>query len=159
MSAVSRINHVSINAKDLAASVDFYADVLGAEPVATPNFGLPVQWLRLGESQLHLFEVDVDPLSHHHFAVTVEELEPVYRRAEARGAFDFDAFGNHLVELPGDMAQTYLRDPAGNLVEIDTPGASRLPEALRSQLRRLEDMHPQTAENMSARLPARGASG
>ena len=156
VSAASRINHVSVNAKDLAASVDFYADVLGAEPVATPNFGLPVQWLRIGASQLHLFEVDVDPLSHHHFAVTVELLEPVYRRAEARGAFDFDAFGNHLVELPGDMAQTYLRDPAGNLVEIDTPGASRLPEALRSQLKRLEDMHPQTAENMSARLSARG---
>ena len=152
MSTASRINHVSVNAKDLAASVDFYVEVFGAEPVATPNFGLPVQWLRLGESQLHLFEVDVEPLSHHHFAVTVEDLEPVYRRAEARGAFDFEAFGNHLVELPGDMAQTYLRDPAGNLVEIDTPGASRLPEALRSQLERLEDMRPQTAENLSARL-------
>ncbi len=56
------------------------------------------------------------------------------------------------------MAQTYLRDPAGNLVEIDTPGASRLPEALRSQLERLEDMRPQTPENMSARLDAGGAS-
>jgi len=152
MSPASRINHVSVNASDLAASVAFYVDVLGAEPLATPNFGLPVQWLAVGESQLHLFEVDVDPPSHHHFAVTVADLEPVYRRAEARGAFDSEAFGNHLVELPGDMVQTYLRDPAGNLVEIDTPGASRLPEALRSQLQRLEDMRPQTAENMAARL-------
>jgi catechol 2,3-dioxygenase-like lactoylglutathione lyase family enzyme len=154
MSAASRINHVSVNAKDLAASVDFYVDVFAAERLATPNFGLPVQWLGIGESQLHLFEVDVDPLSHHHFAVTVAELEPVYRRAEARGAFDFEAFGNHLIELPGDMVQTYLRDPAGNLVEIDTPGAGRLPEELRSQLKRLEDIRPQTAENMSARLYA-----
>jgi len=152
MHSVSRLNHVSVNAKDLGASVDFYVDVFGAEPLATPDFGLPVQWLGIGESQLHLFEVDVDPLSHHHFAVTVQDLEPVYRRAEARDAFDFEAFGNHLVELPGDLAQTYLRDPAGNLVEIDTPGASRLPEALRSQLKRLEDMRPQTAENLSARL-------
>ena len=157
MAAASRINHVSVNAKDLAASVEFYVEVFGAEPLATPNFGLPVQWLGIGESQLHLFEVDVDPLSHHHFAVTVADLEPVYRRAEARGAFDDEAFGNHLVELPGDMAQTYLRDPAGNLVEIDTPGASRLPEDLRSQLERLEDMRPQTAENMSARLYADSA--
>jgi hypothetical protein len=94
----------------------------------------------------------VDPLSHHHFAVTVQDLEPVYRRAEARGAFDYEAFGNHLVELPGDMVQTYLRDPAGNLVEIDTPGAGRLPEELRAQLKRLEDMRPQTPENKSARL-------
>lgn len=149
---MSRINHVSVNAKDLAASVDFYVDVFGAEPLPTPNFGLPVQWLAIGASQLHLFEVDVDPLSHHHFAVTVADLEPVFRRAEARAAFDFVAFGNNLVELPGDLAQTYVRDPAGNLVEIDTPGASRLPEALRAQLKRLEDMHPQTEENMSGRL-------
>ena len=152
MTAVARINHVSVNAKDLATSVEFYVDVFGAEPIATPNFGLPVQWLRLGESQLHLFERDVDPLSHHHFAVTVEDLEPVYRRAEARGAFEDRAFGHHLVELPGDMTQTYLRDPAGNLIEIDTPGASRLPEHLRSRLTRLEDMRPQTAENLAGRL-------
>ena len=157
MSAVKRINHVSVNAKDLAASVDFYVDVFEAERLATPNFGLPVQWLGLGASQLHLFEVDVDPLRNHHFAVTVEDLEPVHRRAEARGAFDFEAFGNNLVELPGDMAQTYLRDPAGNLIEIDTPGASRLPEELRSQLKRLEDMRPQTDENMAARLYAGGS--
>ena len=150
--SVSRLNHVSVNAKDLAASVAFYVEVLGAEPIATPNFGIPVQWLRIGESQVHLFEVDVDPLSHHHFAITVEDLEPVYRRLEARGAFDFEAFGNHLIELPGDMVQTYLRDPAGNLVELDTPGVASIPEELRSQLRRLEDIRPQTAENMAGRL-------
>jgi catechol 2,3-dioxygenase-like lactoylglutathione lyase family enzyme len=156
MAPASRINHVSVNAKDLAASVEFYEDVFGAERLPTPDFGLPVQWLAIGESQLHLFEKDVEPLSHHHFAITVDELEPVYRRAEARGAFDFDAFGNHLVELPGDLAQTYVRDPAGNLIEIDTPGAGRLPEALRSQLVRLKDMRPQTAENRSARLYPHG---
>jgi catechol 2,3-dioxygenase-like lactoylglutathione lyase family enzyme len=152
MSAARRINHVSVNAKDLAASVEFYVDVFGAEPVATPNFGLKVQWLAIGESQLHLFEVDVEPLSHHHFALTVEDLEPVYRRAEARDAFDYEAFGNHLIELPGDMVQTYLRDPAGNLLELDTPGVGSLPEALRSQLKRLEDIRPQSDQNMAGRL-------
>ena len=152
MSAAARINHVSVNAKDLATSVEFYVDVFGAEPIATPNFGLPVQWLALGDTQLHLFRRDAEPQSHHHFGITVEDLEPVYRRAEARGAFEDRAFGNHLVELPGDMTQTYLRDPAGNLIEIDTPGASRLPDELRSRLKRLEDMRPQTAENMAGRL-------
>ena len=48
MAAASRINHVSVNATDLAASVEFYVDVLGAGPLATPNLGLPVQWLGLG---------------------------------------------------------------------------------------------------------------
>lgn len=152
MATANRINHVSVNAKDLATSVEFYVEVFGAEPIPSPNFGLPVQWLRLGGSQLHLYEADVDPPRAHHFAVTVEHLEPVYRSLEARGAFDYETFGNHLVELPGDLAQTYLRDPAGNLVEIDTPGASRLPEALRSQLKPIQDIRPQSAENMSGRL-------
>jgi catechol 2,3-dioxygenase-like lactoylglutathione lyase family enzyme len=113
------INHVSVNARDLGESVDFYLDVLGAEPIPTPNFGVPVQWLALGRTQLHLFERDLQPTSHHHFAVAVDDLEPVYRAAARRGAFDMTAFGNHLVELPGDVVQLYLRDPGGNLVEID----------------------------------------
>ena len=150
--SVLRINHVSVNAKDLGTSVDFYVAVFGAVPLDTPNFGFPVQWLGLGESQVHLFQKDVQPLSHHHFAVTVEELGPVYDRAAERDAFDHTAFGNHLVELPGDVAQTYVRDPAGNLIEIDTPGASRLPERLRAVMRPLSDFNPQEGENLTARL-------
>src|SRR3954466_11567100 len=73
----SRINHVSVNACDLEASVDFYVDLLGAERIATPNFGLPVQWLGLGRTQLHLFEKDVQPTSQHHLGITVDDLEPV----------------------------------------------------------------------------------
>src|SRR6187455_2439899 len=45
MRVSGRINHVSVNARDLEESVDFYVDLLGAERIATPNFGLPVQWL------------------------------------------------------------------------------------------------------------------
>ncbi len=84
----ARINHVSVNAKDLQESVDFYVDLLGAEPIPTPNFGIPVQWLALGRTQLHLFERDIQPTSHHHLGITVDDLEPVYRAAERRGAFD-----------------------------------------------------------------------
>ena len=146
------INHVSVNALDLEQSVDFYVDLLGAEPIATPNFGIPVQWLALGGTQLHLFERDLTPTSHHHFGVTVDDLEPVYRAADKRGAFDDVAFKNRLVELPGDVVQLYVRDPAGNLVEIDSPGKDRLPEDMRAQLKQLWDFNPHTEEQMSARL-------
>ncbi len=148
----SRVNHVSVNARNLQESVDFYADLLGAQPIPTPNFGLPVQWLALGRTQLHLFERDLQPTSHHHFAVTVEDVEPVYRAAERRGAFERTAFGNHLVELPGDVVQLYVRDPAGNLVEIDQPGVERLPEDLRALLKGLWEFNPQDDENMRGRL-------
>ena len=148
----SRINHVSVNALNLQESVDFYVDLLGAERIATPNFGIPVQWLALGRTQLHLFERDLKPTSHHHLGITVDDLEPVYRAAERRGAFDDEAFRNRLVELPGDVVQLYVRDPAGNLVEIDHHGADRLPEDLRARLKGLWDFNPQDAEQMSARL-------
>jgi catechol 2,3-dioxygenase-like lactoylglutathione lyase family enzyme len=148
----TRINHVSINARDLAESVDFYADLLGAEAIPTPNFGLPVQWLALGRTQLHLFERDIQPTSHHHLGITVDDLEAVYRVAERRRCFEYEAFGNHLVQLPGDLVQLYIRDPSGNLVELDQHGADRLPDDMRAQLKRLSDVHPQSDENMRGRL-------
>jgi catechol 2,3-dioxygenase-like lactoylglutathione lyase family enzyme len=149
---MAHINHVSVNALNLEESVQFYEDLLGAERLATPNFGLPVQWLGLGGTQLHLFERDLHPTSHHHFAVTVDDVEPVYRAAERRNAFDHDAFGNNLVELPGDIVQLYVRDPAGNLMEVDQHGVGRLPDDLRGQLKGLWEFHPQSDENMRGRL-------
>ena len=148
-----RINHVSVNARDLQRSTAFYVELFGAEPIATPNFGLPVQWLALGSTQLHLFEKPLQPTSHHHFAITVDDLEPVYDFAQARDAFDHGAFGHHLFRLPGDVAQLYVRDPSGNLLEIDAPGADALPERIRAEARIFEDVHPQSPETLRARLP------
>ncbi|MEA2245928.1 MAG: hypothetical protein QOH46_457 [Solirubrobacteraceae bacterium] len=148
----ARINHVSVNARDLAASVGFYADLLGAREIPTPNFGIRVRWLALGDTQLHLFERDVEPPSNHHFAVTVDDLEPVYHRAAELGVFERETFKHHLIELPGDIAQMYVRDPAGNLLEVDAAGASLLPDALRQDMKRLADMQPQSDENLRGRL-------
>jgi len=111
-----------------------------------------VQWLALGRTQLHLFQKDVAPPSHHHLGITVDDLEPVYRAAERRGAFDREAFGNHLVELPGDLVQLYVRDPTGNLVELDHHGVDRLPDDIRAQLKGLWSFNPQDDEHMRARL-------
>jgi catechol 2,3-dioxygenase-like lactoylglutathione lyase family enzyme len=147
-----RINHVSVNARHLRESVNFYVELLGAEPIPTPNFGVPVQWLALGRTQLHLYEQDLQPTSLHHFAVTVDDLEPAYRVGHRLDAFDRQAFGNHLVELPGDVVQLYVRDPSGNLVEIDQYGAGRLPDDLRTVLRGIWDINPQSDENMRGRL-------
>jgi catechol 2,3-dioxygenase-like lactoylglutathione lyase family enzyme len=71
-----------VAALDLRRSTDFYVELLGAGPIATPNFAIPVQWLAVGRTQLHLFERDLQPTSHHHFAVTVDDVEPVYRAAQ-----------------------------------------------------------------------------
>ena len=161
MSMDSQINHVSVNALSLQESVEFYVDLLEAELIPTPNFGLPVQWLALSETQLHLFERPLEPTSHHHFGITVDDLERAYRAADRRSAFDYQSFGNHLVLLPGDVVQLYVRDPAGNLVELDQSGADRLPDDMLAQLKRLDDFNPQSDENLRGRLfvPSRRAVG
>jgi lactoylglutathione lyase len=148
----SDINHVSIHAPDLQESVGFYVELLEAEPIPTPNFGVPVQWLAFGRTQLHLFQRDLTPSSHHHLGITVEDIERPYRVAERRDAFEREAFGNHLVLLPGDVVQLYVRDPGQNLVELDFHGAERLPAALRAELVALSDLHPQSDDNLRGRL-------
>jgi YD repeat-containing protein len=148
-----RINHVSVRAIDLEESIRFYVDLLGLEPVPTPNFGHPVQWLRLGEQQFHLFLDDEGPAPRfHHLAVDVDDFEAVVKRARELGLFDGDTFGDSLRELPGGEVQMYIRDPAGNLVEIDWPDASTLDSSVVGELPKLADSVPQSPENQQARL-------
>ena len=46
---------MSIAAADLEESTRFYEEVFGMERIPTPTFADPVQWLRVGDLQLHLF--------------------------------------------------------------------------------------------------------
>ncbi len=150
----SRLNHVSVNASDMERSIGFYERLLGAERIATPDFGFPVQWLALGDTQLHIFDRADDPPTHHHFGVEVDidGLIAAYRMCEDLGNFDQATFSHHLIGLPGDVVQLYVRDPSGNLVELDAVGASRLPDDLRLELRVLEEGRPQLGEHAEARL-------
>ena len=134
MSRAVGLNHVSVVARDLEESIRFYVDVLGLEPLPTPDFGYPVQWLAAGELQVHLFEQPDDPPTHAHFAFTVDDVVGVYEQARALGILEASTFGYAIAELPGGEAQLYIRDPAGNLLELDHPdGAAareRIPEMI-----------------------------
>ena len=127
MGAAVGLNHVSIVARDLAESTRFYVEVLGMSVLATPDFGFPVQWLEVGDQQVHLFERPDEPPATAHLALEVDDFVAVYERARELGVLDRSAFGYAVAELPGGEGQMYLRDPAGNLVEIDHPdgGAAR----------------------------------
>lgn len=146
------INHVSITAADLDTSVRFYTEVFGMERVPAPKFaGLEVAWLRLGAQQLHLLQRG-DPAPYQHFGIDVDDFEAAYvkvRRLEIR---DEETFMRGIVELPGGEAQMYLRDPAGNLVEVNCPDASTLDRSIVTDIVRLEDLVPQDSVGRSARL-------
>ena len=127
------LNHVSVVARDLDESLRFYVEVLGLEPLPTPDFGFPAQWLRAGSLQVHLFERPDPPPTYAHFALEVDDVVALYERARTAGALD-ETFGYTIAELPGGEAQLYVRDPAGNLLELDHPdGAAareRIPEMI-----------------------------
>jgi catechol 2,3-dioxygenase-like lactoylglutathione lyase family enzyme len=155
----ARINHVSVGARELGESVRFYKELFGAEEIDTPNFGYPVRWLRLGDMQIHLFERSAAAPTYHHFALEVDDFETAYRQTRARGTHDRDTMGWHLNELPSGQVQLYIRDPGGNLVEINCPDAAGLSDEIRSELARLRDRYPQDANNAKAHLDLEGLSG
>ncbi len=148
----AHINHVSIGAEDLQDSVQFYTEIFGAEPIDTPNFGFPVQWLRIGGLQLHVFQRPGLAPTYHHVALAVDDFEAVFRATRARGIHDSATMGAHLNELPSGQVQLYIRDPGGNLVEVNWPDSRDLSDELRQEMVRLEDRHPQNESNRSAEL-------
>ena len=148
--AATGINHVSISARDLEESTRFYETVFGLERIATPIFATPVQWLRVGNLQLHLFldESGTAP-SRHHLGLTVDDLDGAY---EAVSNLMSSEWGSELVELPSGQVQLYFRDPAGNLIELNWPDADTLDRSRYPGLRRLADAIPQSAESGQAVL-------
>ena len=55
-------------------------------------------------------------------------------------------------ELNDGSVQLYLRDPAGNLVELNSPDASTLDRSVVTDIRHVRDERPQSAEALRARL-------
>jgi catechol 2,3-dioxygenase-like lactoylglutathione lyase family enzyme len=136
------LNHVSISAVDLAESTRFYVEVLGLEKIPTPTFARPVQWLRVGNLQLHLFvdETDGEAPPRHHLGLTVDDFDEAYRMVKD---YVDDEWGWRLVELPSRQIQLYFRDPAGNLIELNWPDGDTLDREKYPELRKLGEFVPQ----------------
>lgn len=143
------INHVSISATDLEASTRFYEDIFGMERIPTPIFETPVQWLRVGDMQLHLFlDTSGDAPSRHHLGMTIDDFDAAYEAVSARMSGEW---GAELVELPSGQVQLYFHDPAGNLIELNWPDADQIDRS-RYTISKLVDRVPQTAESAQAVL-------
>jgi catechol 2,3-dioxygenase-like lactoylglutathione lyase family enzyme len=148
--AATGINHVSVSARDLEESTRFYVEVLGMERIPTPRFATPVQWLRCGGLQLHLFlDESGETPRRHHLGLTVDDFDAAY---EAVAASASSEWGNDLVELPSGQVQLYFRDPTGNLIELNWPDVTTLDRSRYPTLRRLEDVIPQPPESTEAVL-------
>jgi lactoylglutathione lyase len=147
-----RLNHVSIHANDMEESLRFYIDIFGMERLPSPEFSQHVEWLRLGEQQLHLFLREAPAPELHHIALDVDDFEAAYLKAKELGLLEGEAFGGGVRELPDGAVQMYIRDPAGNLVEIDWPDITTLDRSVIGTIRRIADERPQTGEAARATL-------
>jgi catechol 2,3-dioxygenase-like lactoylglutathione lyase family enzyme len=151
-----RLNHVSVVAKDMAESVRFYTEVLGLEVIPSPTFAFAVTWLAAGDLQVHLFERDgpgSQPPAFHHFGLEMEDFMAVYERVKALDIEEPETFFSAVYELPDGSIQMYVRDPAGNLVELDFPDAASTVERSRvPEYRRLADDVEQAEASRGATL-------
>jgi catechol 2,3-dioxygenase-like lactoylglutathione lyase family enzyme len=134
-------------------SVRFYTEMFGMERINTYTFAFPTQYLRLGDLQLHIFQREqTDAPPFHHIALNVDDLEAAWIRAKELGALDISAFFSPIYELPDGTVQVYLRDPGGNLVELDWPDAESLDREVFGEIPKLADSVPQTDEGLHATL-------
>jgi lactoylglutathione lyase len=127
---------VSVHAYDLEESVRFYMDFFGMQEIPAPDFPTPVRWLRVGDLQLHLFKSENPAPARHHFALDVDDFEAAYLRAAELGIAE-EGYYSNVRELPDGAVQMYVRDPAGNLVEVNWPDVTTLDRTVIPDIRKI----------------------
>lgn len=130
--------HVSVGARDLEESVRFYAGLFGMEELPAPDFPFPVRWLRVGDLQLHLFQSEGPAPATQHFGLDVDDFEAAYRRAKELGIVEGSGYFSNVYELPDGAVQLYVRDPSGNLVEINSPDVTTLDRSAFDEIKKVE---------------------
>ena len=129
--------HVSIGARDLEESVRFYEDFFGMEEVPAPDFTGHVRWPRVGDLKLHPFQDEGSAPVGHHFALGVDDFGAAFRKTRETGARVEGGNYSTVRELPDGAVQMYLRDPAGNLVEVNWRNANTLDRGLIGEIQKI----------------------
>lgn len=115
------VHHVSINVDDVDAALGFYVDVLGLAPRRDrpPDLGVDGAWLDAGAQQVHLILAPPPTARGQHFALLVDDLDAVVDELRGRSVDVSDP-------VPvGRNRQSFLHDPAGNLIELHQAASSR----------------------------------
>ena len=118
--SVLALHHVSLVVEDTARALDFYHGILGiAIDEQRPELGFPGAWLKIGDHQIHLLEVEnVDPVlgrpAHggrdRHVAMLVGQLDLIENKLHEAGiSFTRSKSGRKAI---------FCRDPDGNGVEL-----------------------------------------
>ena len=120
------------------------------EEIPAPDFPFPVRWLRVGDLQLHLFQSEDPAPQGHHFGIDVDDFEAAYEKVRERGAREKEGYFSYLYELPDGAVQMYVRDPAGNMVEVNWPDVSTLDRSMVTE--EIKKVDAETSEAAKATL-------
>ena len=112
------VHHVAIQVNDVDAARAFYGGVLGLEELERPDLPGGGAWFRVGLHELHIGVEDghVAP-ARQHFALQVGDLDAAVAAIEAQGV----SVRKTGLTFPGAGHQAFLRDPSGNLIELNQP--------------------------------------
>jgi len=124
MTEFLKIHHASVVVADSRRALAFYLDILGMQvDPSRPDLGFPGAWLRVGDQQIHLLEVqNPDTVAgrpahagrDRHTALQVRGLDELEQRLATAGIpFTRSRSGRKAI---------FCRDPDGNgieLVEVD----------------------------------------
>lgn len=121
MPRITRINHVTLIVDDLEKSARFYEEEMGLEPVAAFLFDYPTAFFRItDDTQLHLTEWEDKMSFRGHLCVEIDDFNKMFYRMKELGIIDTTPWGK-VRQLPDGAMQMFVRDPAGNLLELSSP--------------------------------------
>jgi catechol 2,3-dioxygenase-like lactoylglutathione lyase family enzyme len=121
-----RIDHQAIHVRDMAASVRFYADVLGLAEVENPMGKGPIRWFALAPgANLHLVPGNAGGKTERgigtHLALAADDFDAMVARLTEAGI----AFGEmpnrpgKVTSRPDGVRQCFVQDPDGFWIEIN----------------------------------------
>jgi catechol 2,3-dioxygenase-like lactoylglutathione lyase family enzyme len=114
---IKKMLHAALLVTDLEKAKAFYGGVLGLKEKTRHSFNFPGAWYDLGDAELHLMVTESKlpvaeerPQRDFHVAFEIEDFEET-RRAIADSGLAYR-------EGRSGLAQLFVRDPDGNLIEL-----------------------------------------
>jgi catechol 2,3-dioxygenase-like lactoylglutathione lyase family enzyme len=124
--SVGVLDHFNIRTRDLAATVNFYENIMGLEKGPRPNFAFPGAWMYSeGKAVVHIVDISKtdepqkpDSGVVHHVAFASRGFDGMRDRLKSKG-MPFDAR-----QVPGgDLWQIFVDDPNGVMIELNYEAA------------------------------------
>lgn len=114
---VGGLAHASLNVDDVDAALDFYVGALGLRVTDRPDIGVGGAWLETANGlQVHLVHAPgFTGTDAYHLAFTVTDIAEALDAVRAAGVDAPDWFDI------GAGRQAFLRDPSGNMIELNQP--------------------------------------